>query len=60
MATKQRLTKVSVFVVRNPAITEEEFHFHWSNNHAALATPFLKRLGCLKYTQVHTNPYYKS
>ncbi|KAF4622818.1 hypothetical protein G7Y89_g14207 [Cudoniella acicularis] len=54
MATKQRLIKVSIFVKRNSAITEEELHSHWSNHHAALASPFLKRMGCLKYTQYHT------
>lgn len=56
MATKQRLIKVSVFVVRNPAITEEEFHSHWSKHHAPLASPFVKRMGCLKYTQVRKSP----
>jgi hypothetical protein len=44
--------RIAFFVTRNPNITEEEFHYHWSTHHAPLVTPWLMKSGVLEYNQV--------
>ena len=39
---------------RNPKLTEDEFHHHWSTVHAQKASAHLAKFGIVKYTQYHT------
>lgn len=51
-ATAASPIRITFFVTRNPNITEEEFHHHWSTHHAPLVTPWLMKSGVLEYNQV--------
>lgn len=50
------LLRVTVFAHRNPSLSGEEFHAHWSTTHAQLVAPWLRRHGVVKYTQVLSSP----
>ncbi|KAH9215403.1 EthD domain-containing protein [Leptodontidium sp. 2 PMI_412] len=53
MATKGRVLKLTIMQRRNPNLTEEEFHAHWTTKHASLASAWLRRNGIIGYTQHH-------
>lgn len=48
----QKVLKLTIFQQRNPSLTEEEFHKHWTEKHAALASAWFAKNGILGYTQV--------
>ncbi|KAL2072670.1 hypothetical protein VTL71DRAFT_12013 [Oculimacula yallundae] len=54
MATKERVLKLTIMQRRNPTLTEDEFHAHWTQKHAPLASAWLQRNGIIGYTQYHT------
>jgi len=49
-----RLLKVTLLAYRNPNMTEDEFHTHWSRIHSAKASAHLAKFGILSYRQYHT------
>ena len=49
--TKERLLRFTILAYRREDITEEEFHHHWTHNHAPLVREWLARHGILRYTQ---------
>ncbi|KAH6671368.1 EthD domain-containing protein [Halenospora varia] len=50
----QKVLKLTIFQQRNPSLTEEEFHKHWTEKYAALASAWFAKNGILGYTQYHT------
>jgi hypothetical protein len=52
MATLHQLTRVSMLVKRNPALSSREFQRQWCGVWGPLSAPFLKRLGFSNYSQV--------
>ena len=48
---KQRLVRLTILTHRIPAISEEEFHHHWSVPHPPLVGEWMTRHGLVKYTQ---------
>ncbi|KAJ5084077.1 hypothetical protein NUU61_008656 [Penicillium alfredii] len=54
MAEKQQLVRLTMAVYRNPALSEEEFHRHWSQVHGPLVREWLAKNGIIRYTQNHT------
>ncbi|OAL38568.1 hypothetical protein AYO20_02218 [Fonsecaea nubica] len=55
MATKQKVLRVSMYLKRNPSLTEDEFNHYWSHVHGPLVRPLVEKYGILKYTQYHTS-----
>lgn len=53
MPEKQRLLRVTLLAYRNPKLSEDEFHHHWSNVHAPKVSAHLAKFGILSYRQVH-------
>lgn len=53
-ANPSRLLRVTLLAYRNPNFTEEEFHHHWTNVHAAKASAHLAKFGIVSYRQYHT------
>lgn len=47
------LLKYSAYVVKNPNISEEEFHSHWRAHHARNPLEAMKKHGVVRYTQYH-------
>lgn len=60
MAT-DNLLRITVFAHRNPALSEEQFHAHWTTKHAPLVSSWLQRHGVAKYIQVRKphHSYYR-
>ncbi|KAG4424774.1 hypothetical protein IFR04_002122 [Cadophora malorum] len=54
MAAKQRVLKLTIMQHRNPSMSEEDFHAHWTRKHAPLASAWLQRNEIISYTQYHT------
>ena len=52
MAAKQRVLKLTIMQHRNPSMSEEDFHAHWTRKHAPLASAWLQRNEIISYTQV--------
>ncbi|KAN0120236.1 hypothetical protein V8E51_002444 [Hyaloscypha variabilis] len=52
MATLHRLTRISMLVKRNPALSTHEFQRRWCRIWGPLSAPFLKRIGFNTYLQV--------
>ena len=50
------LTRISVFANRNPSLSEEEFHAHWTEKHGPLVSSWLQKHGIIRYTQVLPPP----
>lgn len=50
---KQRLLRVTLLAYRNPNLTEEQFHHHWTNIHAPKVSAHLAKFGILSYKQYH-------
>ncbi|OSS53960.1 hypothetical protein B5807_00786 [Epicoccum nigrum] len=48
------LIRISVFANRNPSLSEEEFHAHWTEKHGPLVSSWLQKHGIIRYTQYHT------
>lgn len=48
----ENLIRITVLANRNPNISEEEYHKHWTEKHAPLVSSWLQRHGVVKYTQV--------
>ena len=53
MATPNRNIRVTMFAYRNDAMSEEQFHKHWSAIHAPIVARFLADAGVVRYTQVY-------
>lgn len=49
----KEVIRLSIFVKRNPNISEDEFHKHWIENHIPLVGEWLTRHGILRYVQHH-------
>lgn len=47
-----RLLPFTILCHRNPNMTEDDFHTHWTTRHGPLVREWLARHGVLKYTQV--------
>lgn len=58
MATLHRLTRISMLVKRNPALSIREFQRRWCRVWGPLSAPFLKRIGFNTYLQVHPPPLF--
>ncbi len=56
MATKQRLLRLTILQCKNPKLTDAEFHKHWTEHHAPIASGWLARNGIIGYTQVRPIP----
>jgi hypothetical protein len=56
MATLHRLTRISMLVKRNPALSTREFQRRWCRIWGPLSAPFLKRIGFNTYLQVQYLP----
>ncbi|KAE9380851.1 hypothetical protein N431DRAFT_433080 [Stipitochalara longipes BDJ] len=52
MATLHRLTRISMLVKRNPALSTCEFQRRWCRIWGPLSAPFLKRIGFNTYLQI--------
>lgn len=52
----QNLIRISVFANRNPSLSEEQFHAHWTEKHGPLVSSWLQKHGIIKYTQVPHKP----
>ena len=50
---KQKLVRVTLLAYRNPKLTEDEFHEHWTNVHAPKVSAHLAKFGILSYRQYH-------
>lgn len=50
---KQRLLRVTLLAYRNPELTEEQFHYHWTNIHAPKVSAHLAKFGIISYKQYH-------
>lgn len=50
---RQRLLRVTLLAYRNPNLTEEQFHYHWTNIHAPKVSAHLAKFGILSYKQYH-------
>lgn len=51
---KHQYVRVTILCHRNPKLTEEEFHKHWSTTHAQKASAHLERYGIVSYKQYHS------
>ncbi|KAG9201250.1 hypothetical protein G6514_005981 [Epicoccum nigrum] len=51
--TRENLIRISVFANRNPSLSEEEFHTHWTEKHGPLVSSWLQKHGIIRYTQYH-------
>lgn len=54
MATKEQVLKITILQHRNPSMTEDKFHTHWTEKHAPLASAWFARNNILGYRQVST------
>lgn len=52
MATKERILRITVLQYKSSKLTDDEFHKHWTQKHAPIASGWLARNGILGYTQV--------
>lgn len=43
---------MTILAYKSPKLTEDEFHHHWSNVHAPLASAHLAKFGIVGYKQV--------
>ncbi|KAH8811069.1 EthD domain-containing protein [Xylogone sp. PMI_703] len=59
MATKQKLLRLSILQRKSSKLTDAEFHKHWTEHHAPIASSWLARNGIVGYTQYHTPPEIK-
>lgn len=57
MPDQERLLRFTILCYRNPTMTEDEFHKHWTTRHGPLVKEWLARHGVLKYTQVQNAPF---
>jgi hypothetical protein len=48
----ENLIRISVFANRNPSLSEEQFHTHWTEKHGPLVSSWLQKYGIIRYTQV--------
>ncbi|KAK5953747.1 hypothetical protein OHC33_005016 [Knufia fluminis] len=53
-AQSKGLIRVTILTYRNPKLSEDEFHTHWSKIHSAKASFHLAKFGVISYRQYHT------
>lgn len=52
MPEKERLLRLTMLCYRNPTMSEEEYHHHWTYDHTPLVRDWLAKYGVVRYSQV--------